>query len=70
MKLDNSVALVTGGAGGLGEAAVRRIVATGGSVIIADLADDKAAKLAEDLGPTSVSTHRRHFVIATKGLDH
>jgi NAD(P)-dependent dehydrogenase (short-subunit alcohol dehydrogenase family) len=44
------VTLVTGGAGGLGEAAVRRIVESGGSVIIADLADDKATKLAESLG--------------------
>lgn len=48
MELANSVTLVTGRAGGLGEAVVRRITAAGGSVIIVDLADEKAAKLAED----------------------
>lgn len=51
MQLNGSVALVTGGAGGLGEATVRRLVAGGASVLIADVAEDRAAKLADDLGP-------------------
>ncbi|MFG3022389.1 SDR family oxidoreductase [Streptomyces sp. NPDC048254] len=51
MNLAGSVALVTGGAGGLGEAAVRRVAAAGASVVIADLADDRAEKLAAELGP-------------------
>ena len=51
MELTDSVVLVTGGAGGLGEAAVRRLVDAGASVVIADLSDDKAEKLAADLGP-------------------
>jgi|SRR5690606_24531852 len=46
----DSVVLVTGGAGGLGEAAVRRLAAAGASVVIADLADDRAKELAADLG--------------------
>jgi NAD(P)-dependent dehydrogenase (short-subunit alcohol dehydrogenase family) len=50
MDLAGSSALVTGGAGGLGEATVRRLVAEGVKVVIADLADDKGAKLAADLG--------------------
>ncbi|MFJ8816438.1 SDR family NAD(P)-dependent oxidoreductase [Amycolatopsis thermoflava] len=50
MVLADSVVLVTGGAGGLGEAAVRRVAAAGAAVVIADLADDKAEKLAADLG--------------------
>ncbi|HVV08025.1 SDR family NAD(P)-dependent oxidoreductase [Amycolatopsis sp.] len=50
MQLSDSVVLVTGGAGGLGEAAVRRVAAAGASVVIADLSDDKAEKLAADLG--------------------
>lgn len=50
MILADSVVLVTGGAGGLGEAVVREVVAAGASVVIADLADDKAEKLAADLG--------------------
>jgi len=51
MTLADSVVLVTGGAGGLGEAVVRRVVAAGASVLVADLADDKAEKLADELGP-------------------
>ncbi|MCW2900156.1 MAG: family oxidoreductase [Streptosporangiaceae bacterium] len=51
MKLADSVVLVTGGAGGLGEAAVRRLVDAGASVVIADLSDERAEKLAADLGP-------------------
>jgi NAD(P)-dependent dehydrogenase (short-subunit alcohol dehydrogenase family) len=45
-----AVTLVTGGAGGLGEAVVRAVHATGGPIVIADLADDRAKALAEDLG--------------------
>jgi NAD(P)-dependent dehydrogenase (short-subunit alcohol dehydrogenase family) len=50
MNLADSVVLVTGGAGGLGEAAVRELAAAGATVVIADLADEKAEKLAADLG--------------------
>ena len=50
MKLEGNSALVTGGAGGLGEAATRRLAAAGASVVIADLADDRAKLLADELG--------------------
>lgn len=50
MQLEGSSAIVTGGAGGLGEATVRRLVAAGAKVVIADLAKDKAEALAADLG--------------------
>ena len=50
MQIAGCAALVTGGAGGLGEATVRRLVADGVNVVIADLADDKGEKLAADLG--------------------
>jgi NAD(P)-dependent dehydrogenase (short-subunit alcohol dehydrogenase family) len=50
MELANTVALVTGGAGGLGEAAVRRLTERGAHVVIADLADERGEKLAADLG--------------------
>jgi NAD(P)-dependent dehydrogenase (short-subunit alcohol dehydrogenase family) len=50
VNLSEGVALVTGGAGGLGEAAVRALAAAGAGVVIADLDDDKAAKLAAELG--------------------
>ncbi|WP_395108033.1 SDR family NAD(P)-dependent oxidoreductase [Actinomadura sp. SCN-SB] len=50
MELSEGVALVTGGAGGLGEAAVRGLAAAGAGVVIADLDDDRAGKLADELG--------------------
>jgi NAD(P)-dependent dehydrogenase (short-subunit alcohol dehydrogenase family) len=50
MDITGRSAVVTGGAGGLGEATVRRLVEDGAAVIIADLADDKGEKLAADLG--------------------
>ena len=50
MEISGSAALVTGGAGGLGEATVRRLVAAGAKVVIADLAKEKAEALAKELG--------------------
>jgi NAD(P)-dependent dehydrogenase (short-subunit alcohol dehydrogenase family) len=47
-------AIVTGGAGGLGEATVRRLHADGLSVVIADLAADKGKALADELGARTV----------------
>jgi len=52
MELTNASALVTGGAGGFGEATVRRLVAAGAKVVIADLAEEKGKALAEALGPS------------------
>ncbi len=49
-KFDGASAIVSGGAGGLGEAAVRRLHAEGLGVVIADLAADKGKTLADELG--------------------
>jgi NAD(P)-dependent dehydrogenase (short-subunit alcohol dehydrogenase family) len=54
MQLAGNVALVTGGAGGLGEAAVREFVAGGAKVIIADLADDRGKALAAEFPDDAV----------------
>ena len=51
MDLSHASALVTGGAGGFGEATVRRLVAAGAHVVIADLAVEKGEALAAALGP-------------------
>ncbi|HET9116881.1 MAG TPA: SDR family oxidoreductase [Pseudonocardiaceae bacterium] len=45
------VAVVTGGAGGIGEAIVRRVVAEGGRCVVADVQIDRAQALATELGP-------------------
>jgi len=54
MEIRGKAALVSGGAGGLGEATVRRLVADGARVVIADLAEERGEKLAADLGGDAV----------------
>ena len=49
-----SVALVTGGASGLGEATARRLVADGARVVIADLPTSPGTTLAAELGDAAV----------------
>ena len=50
MKLESVVAIVTGGASGLGEATVRAIVAGGGRAAILDRPQSNGAALASELG--------------------
>lgn len=50
MNIDGSVALVTGGASGLGEATVRELVARGGRAVIVDLNEERGQKLSGELG--------------------
>jgi len=49
-RLDGKVAVVTGGASGIGEATVRQFVAEGARVVIADLQDGPGGDLADELG--------------------
>jgi 3alpha(or 20beta)-hydroxysteroid dehydrogenase len=51
--LDGKVALVTGGARGMGEAAARRFVAEGTRVVIGDVLTDEGKQLADELGDTA-----------------
>lgn len=55
MQLDGKSAIVTGGAGGLGAATVRHLVALGVGVAIFDRDLDGARALADELGPTTVA---------------
>lgn len=50
-RLDGSVALVSGGARGLGAAYVRALHAAGAAVVVGDVLVDEAEHLAADLGP-------------------
>jgi NAD(P)-dependent dehydrogenase (short-subunit alcohol dehydrogenase family) len=50
MKLSGAVALVTGGASGLGAATVRALVAGGAKAVIVDRDEAKGAALASELG--------------------
>lgn len=54
MEMKTVVALVTGGASGLGEATVRRIVNDGGKAVILDLASERGEKLVAELGGNAV----------------
>lgn len=49
MKLAGKVAVVTGGASGIGEFTVREMVEEGAKVVIADLNDDLGSKLVQEL---------------------
>ncbi len=49
-KLDGKVAVITGSASGIGNAAVRLFVEEGSRVVIADIQDSKGEQLAEELG--------------------
>lgn len=51
VQLDGKVAVVTGGASGIGEGTVRKFVASGARVVVADIQDARGQKLAEELGP-------------------
>lgn len=50
MELEGRSAIVTGGAGGLGSATVRRLVEVGLGVVVVDRDGEKAKALAEELG--------------------
>lgn len=48
-RFEDKVAVVTGAAGGIGEATARRMVAEGAKVVIADYSKERADKLAAEL---------------------
>lgn len=50
MRVSDTVAIVTGGASGLGEGVVRMLAAEGGRAAILDLADSAGAAIARELG--------------------
>ncbi len=50
MDLHNKIAVITGGASGLGKATAERIIECGGKVAILDLNEDLANRTASDLG--------------------
>jgi 3alpha(or 20beta)-hydroxysteroid dehydrogenase len=56
-RLEGKVALITGAVGGQGAAAVRRFVAEGARVMIADINDDEGKELADEFGEGAVYQH-------------
>lgn len=56
-RLANKVAIVTGGARGMGEATVRLFIEHGAKVVIGDLLDKEGEALAAELGPNAAYVH-------------
>jgi len=56
-RLEGQVALITGGASGIGEATARLFVAEGAKVVIADIQDERGEGLAKELGDDAIYQH-------------
>jgi 3alpha(or 20beta)-hydroxysteroid dehydrogenase len=56
-KLDGEVALVSGGARGMGETHARALIAEGARVVIADILDEPGRALAAELGSNALFVH-------------
>lgn len=54
MEVKGKVAVVTGGASGLGEACVRDLVSRGGKAAILDLTADRGRQIASELGDSAI----------------
>ena len=63
-RIDGKVAIVTGGASGIGAATCRRFVAEGARVVVADVNDDAGAALARELGSAAAFRHTDVGVLA------
>ena len=65
MRLKDKCAIVTGGASGFGEGIVRKFIAEGARVVIADLNGEGAQALADELGANATA----HQVNVANGED-
>ena len=68
MKLENKVAIVTGGARGIGAAIATRFAAEGARVVVADILGPEAEETAQAIGPgaigVSLDVTRRASIVA------
>ncbi|MFO8011023.1 MAG: glucose 1-dehydrogenase [Dehalococcoidia bacterium] len=55
--MEGKVAIVTGGASGIGEAITRLFIAEGARVVVADILDDPGEGLVEELKPNALYRH-------------
>ncbi|MEO1035701.1 MAG: SDR family NAD(P)-dependent oxidoreductase [Pseudomonadota bacterium] len=75
MQINGKVAIVTGGASGLGEATARRYAANGANVVIADMNDERGNAVADDIGSnalylaTDVTSEADAEAVVAKAVD-
>ncbi len=55
-RLQDKVAVITGGASGIGEGTARRFLAEGAKCVIADLQMAEATSIADELGDACIAT--------------
>ena len=67
-RLDDRVALITGGAGAIGRATARRFLDDGARVAIADRSDTALERVAEELGAARVDRLTTHEVDVTSDV--
>lgn len=60
-RFEDKIAIVTGAAGGIGEATTRRIISEGGKVVIADYSKERADKLAGELARSGADVRSIYF---------
>ena len=56
-RLEGKIAVITGGAGGLGSATAERFVSEGATVVVADVAEARAKDVAAAIGGGSIGLH-------------
>ena len=68
-RFENKVVVITGAAGGIGEATTRRIVSEGGKVVIADHSEKKAEQLANELTHAGADVRHVYFSATDQRID-